>query len=160
MEFAANGIRSEWNSQLHKQSPPARTKYLTTRDGGFCLCRCGFNRPIDHEWNSQRMEFAANGIRSYTNKVRLRGLNILQPATAGFVCVDAVLTAQLTVVQVIRTTNNLDTTRVDITHLICLFSLPTPDSPLPTVAIAPQLPYTSRNGFLPVGFYPDGAISR
>ena len=46
-QLTTNGIRSEWNSQLHKQSPPARTKYLTTRDGGFCLCRCGFNRPID-----------------------------------------------------------------------------------------------------------------
>ncbi|MCP2727765.1 hypothetical protein [Limnofasciculus baicalensis] len=51
----------------------------------------------------------------------------------------------------VPTTNNLNLT------------LPIPHSPLPipfsdTVAIAPQLPYTSGNGFSPVGFYPDPAI--
>ena len=37
----------------------------------------------------------ANGIRGYTNQVRLRGLTsgVLKPAQAGFVCVDAVSTA-------------------------------------------------------------------
>jgi hypothetical protein len=35
----------EWNSRLHKQSPPARTKEksrIETHAGGFCLCRRGF----------------------------------------------------------------------------------------------------------------------
>ncbi|MCC5616653.1 hypothetical protein LC605_16560 [Nostoc sp. CHAB 5836] len=45
LPIGVNLSLGEWNSRLHKQSPPARTKrklIFLTRAGGFRLCRRGF----------------------------------------------------------------------------------------------------------------------
>ncbi|MCP2732686.1 hypothetical protein, partial [Limnofasciculus baicalensis] len=60
---------SDWKSRLHKQSPPSRTKIK------------------ESDWKSRLHK------QSPPSRTKIK-LVALKPAEAGFVCVDAVLTAR------------------------------------------------------------------
>jgi hypothetical protein len=53
------------------------------REGGLCLYRSGFNRPLNHP-REVAGTFGANIIRIYTDETRLRGLRKLIEKLTGF----------------------------------------------------------------------------
>ena len=78
-------------SRLHEQSPPSRTNevdgflqelcIISTRVGGFCLCRRGFNRRVYwayfYSLSLRKKQIFSNNINA-TRKTRNEALNKLQ----------------------------------------------------------------------------------